>query len=88
MSHPAILPANGTCNRCNAPIAWVKTARGKNLPLDPEPSRSALEGNFGLDQYGVAHFVRDSARMKAFNPEGTRSEFPIYTSHLSSCPAE
>ena len=29
------LVPNGTCNRCNAPIAWVKTARGKNLPLDP-----------------------------------------------------
>jgi hypothetical protein len=80
------LEANGTCNRCNLPIAWVRTARGRNLPLDPEPSRSPLEGNFGLDQDGVAHFVRDAARMRAFTADGGRSEFPIFVAHFATCP--
>jgi hypothetical protein len=80
------LEPNGACNRCNAPVAWVRTAHGKNLPLDPDPSRSPLAGNFGLQQDGVAIFVRDSARMAAFPTGSTRSEFPIYVAHFATCP--
>ena len=80
------LVPNGTCTRCNAPVAWVKTAYGRNLPLDPEPSTSPLQGNFGLTQDGVALYVRDSARVRAF--DGTaRSEFPIYVAHFTTCAA-
>jgi hypothetical protein len=82
------LEPNGTCSRCNAPLVWVKTTHGRNLPLNPEPSRSALEGNFGLGRDGVAHYVRDSARMRAFDPSGTRSKFPIYIAHFATCTAE
>jgi hypothetical protein len=81
------LVANGACRTCGAPVTWVKTARGRNLPLDPEPSDNPHEGNFGLSTDGVAYFVRDAARMAAFNVEGTHSEFPIYIAHFATCPA-
>lgn len=84
----AALTPNGHCARCGAPVAWVKTVRGRNLPLDPEPSDSPLEGNFAIGHGGVAHYVRDSARMRAFNAEGTHSEFPIYVAHFASCAGE
>ena len=75
------LPASGTCTRCGASIAWVKTVKGRNLPLD-RAFQIPLEGNFGLAD-GVAYYVRDSARMRAF--KGTRSEFPIYVAHFATC---
>ena len=80
-----VLTPNGVCRRCDAPVAWVKTARGKKLPLDPEPSRSPLEGNFGLTQYGTALYVRDAARMAAFGADGASCEYPIYVAHFASC---
>lgn len=81
----AVLPVTGKCNRCSAPLAWVKTVYGRNLPLNPEPSRSPNQGNFGLCQDGVAIFVRDCARRAAFSEDGT-SEFPIYVAHFATCP--
>ncbi len=48
------LLASGTCTRCGASIAWVKTVKGRNLPLDCEPSQSPLEGDLGLAD-GVAY---------------------------------
>jgi hypothetical protein len=73
------------CRSCGKPVAWVKTARGRNLPLEPEPSRSAYEGNFGLSSDGVAYFVRDAARIAAFS--AGQSEFPIYIAHFATCTA-
>jgi len=85
-SRPATsLEPNGTCGRCGAALAWVKTCRGKSLPLEPSPSEDSLEGNFTLDDDGVAHYIRDSARMAAFTPDGTRSAFPIYIAHFATC---
>ena len=76
-----VLTPNGECRRCGAPVAWVKT----NLPLDPDPSHSPLEGNFGLTQYGTALYVRDAARMAAFGADGASCEHPIYVAHFASC---
>lgn len=28
------------CRRCKAPIRWVKTRKGKNMPIDDEPDPS------------------------------------------------
>jgi hypothetical protein len=81
---PAALVPNGACSSCGRPIRWVKTARGKNLPLNPEPSTSPHAGNFGLSHDEVAHYVRDSARRLAFHADGT-SEFPIYVAHFATC---
>lgn len=81
-----VLEANGSCRVCGAPVSWHKTARGKNLPLDLEPSGSPLAGNFGLDGRGIAYYVRDAARMRAFRLDGS-SEFPIYVAHFATCTA-
>ena len=35
----------GTCRSCGAPIVWVKTAKGKKMPLDREPNEA---GNITL----------------------------------------
>lgn len=28
---------NGTCRKCDAPVLWGKTHKGKSIALDPEP---------------------------------------------------
>jgi hypothetical protein len=63
----------------------VKTTRGKNLPLNLDPSDSPVEGNFGLNADRVAFYVRDAARMSAFRLDGS-CEVPIYIAHFATCP--
>lgn len=77
-----------SCSRCGAAIIWVKTARGKNLPLDPEPSTSPHEGNFVLRD-GVAVYVRDEHRKRQFGPAGEPrpGSEPVYIPHFATCPA-
>ena len=30
------------CKGCGREIRWIKTAKGKNMPLDPEPKKMVL----------------------------------------------
>jgi len=34
------MSGDSVCNRCGAPIVWLKTKSGKNIPVDPEDVRS------------------------------------------------
>lgn len=88
MSGAERLAAVSRCSRCGAYIAWVETAKGRNLPLDPDPSDSPLEGNFALRD-GVAVYVRDDYRMRQFSPSGERlpGSEPVYVAHFATCTA-
>ena len=81
------LVPNATCTGCRAPIVWVKTVRGKNLPLDPRPSCSPDAGNFGLTADGVALYVRDSARTESI-PSRRHQRLPDLRQPLRELPRE
>jgi hypothetical protein len=63
------------CRSCGAPVKWVKTANGKNMPLDPE---SCEDGNIIIK--GETAFVM-TAKEKANKKVG-----PRFKSHFATCP--
>jgi hypothetical protein len=67
----------GTCRRCGQAVRWVKTAKGKNMPLNPAPVTDDSRGAFTLAG-GVALYVRPDER-------GTHAE--VWESHFATCPA-
>jgi hypothetical protein len=74
--------APSSCSRCGAAIQWVKTAKGKSLPLDLQPSPSVAAGNFVLRD-GVAHYVSDEHRAQLVQ---TGDEL-VYIAHFATCAA-
>lgn len=62
------------CKSCGAPIQWVKTDRGKAMPLDPEPVPG---GNVVVSkepgEEPVAHVCEPN-------------EHSAYVSHFATCP--
>ncbi|MGH3476019.1 MAG: hypothetical protein ACRDQD_04190 [Nocardioidaceae bacterium] len=66
-----------TCRSCGAPIQWAKTAMGKAMPLDAEPSPN---GNVHLHgDVAVVLVADDIGRVRA---TGAR----LYLSHFVTCP--
>lgn len=60
-----MIPKQPTCRSCGAPIKWVKTAKGKNMPLDLKSEEKRIvvvgagaKGEFGyiVDTY-LSHFA-------------------------------
>jgi len=67
--------------RCGAPVLWVRSARGKNLPLDPEPVNDPERGGFVLVDE-VAHYVQAGKRAGIL-ADGQE----IWEAHFATCPA-
>lgn len=68
------------CKSCDAEIIWVKTEKGKSMPIDAEPS---VEGQFlkvRVDENGTKHVQYLGEREAA---DCTR---PLYLSHFATCP--
>lgn len=65
----------GNCRACGAPILWVKSVKGRTMPLNVAPVE---DGNVTLDKDGVA----------TVHPPGTMfyEDEVRYTSHFSTCP--
>ncbi len=61
------------CRSCGATIWWVKTTRGKAMPIDPVET---TEGNINLCE-GVAHVL---------GPIEQEPGKAYYTSHFATCP--
>jgi hypothetical protein len=59
------------CKACGASVLWVKTAEGRSIQVDPDPTE---KGNLALDRQGV---VRPA-------PYGSMD--PKYRSHFLVCP--
>ncbi len=71
-----------TCRSCGAPIRWAKTAAGKRMPLDVEPTR---DGNVQLGWVGgeqVAIVLTREADRAGCLVDG----IPLYLSHFVTCP--
>lgn len=60
------------CKACGEEMRWAKTAAGKSIPLDPDPTSA---GNIVLED-GVAVVLPDPAKY-----DGEK-----YTSHFATCP--
>ncbi len=68
------LQADGKCSKCGAAIAWVKTQKGKNCPLNPEVAPDG-RGNFTIED-GIAVYVKDEQR---------EENAPIFEAHFATC---
>lgn len=69
------------CRSCDAEVRWVKTAAGKWMPLDVEPS---ADGNVQLCMVGgeeVATVLGAGDRAAA-----QLEQIPLYVSHFATCP--
>jgi len=71
----------GLCSSCGSYIVWVRTERGKVMPLDPwadDGGRFCVRNDF-RDASGrrVVHYVRDEEL------EGNTR--PLYRSHFETC---
>lgn len=64
-----------TCKSCAAPIHWVKTTSGKNIPLD---AVEVSDGNIVRQPDGRARVYRPGAEI----PPGLSR----YKTHLATCP--
>lgn len=72
------MSGSSTCRDCGRPIVWAKTARGKNLPLDPNPMAS---GELELVATGTEN-GRVVFAVRAAAPDATKG----YRCHFESCP--
>jgi hypothetical protein len=63
------------CRSCGAAIIWMKTAAGKRMPIDAEPSE---KGNIVL--------VEDKGNFEQFDLISYAKPGPRYTSHFATCP--
>ena len=69
------------CRSCDAEVRWVKTAAGKWMPLDVEPS---AEGNVQLCMVGgeeIATVLGAGDRAAA-----QLEQISLYVSHFVTCP--
>ena len=68
------------CARCKQPLRWVRTERGKRMPLNPDP---VPDGNVAIvDGVVVVLAPAVLSRMRA---EGL-DKLELYKSHFATCP--
>lgn len=84
--HPEkMVPHVSLCGVCRAEVVWVRTEKGKSMPIDVEPggdpdkARFRKERTVRVDQkiIGVVHFVR--------NNEIEANTRPLYCCHFETC---
>lgn len=69
------------CRSCDAEIRWAKTAAGKRMPLDPEPSQkgNVQIGHVGGEEIAIVVGPADAVAAQAAGVE-------LYLSHFVTCP--
>lgn len=73
------LQPNGECRSCGAPIAWVTTQDGQNVPVDLKPIGA------GLVTVHTRNGRRYEGRVEGFGPKATG--IPRYQNHHLGCTA-
>jgi Family of unknown function (DUF6083) len=73
--------STGRCRSCGARVKWVKTTRGRNMPLNPEPADRTMvvggePGNVVLRE-GIAHVLGEG---RSIEPGET-----MRVPHFASC---
>lgn len=67
-----------TCKTCRAPMRWVKTEKGKNMPVDEKPTEN---GPFVLVP------DTDPPEVEWLSPRARSNHpGPFFTSHFETCP--
>lgn len=61
------------CQSCARKILWVKTLKGKTMPVDAEPAEN---GNLDIS----------SGKAVVIKPGEYLPGIPLYTSHFATCP--
>lgn len=72
------------CRWCGAPIRFIRTVRGKTMPVDAEPVPYVFDANgpnYYLDEEG--HLIHGSPLQEGENEETDLG----YVSHFATCPA-
>jgi len=73
------------CRSCGAAIIWTKTQKGKNMPVDAEPSSA---GNYVLQVHLVE--PREDApaplTVRLANDAAATYTGPKHQSHFETCP--
>ncbi len=86
-SHTIVdVPHLSECNACGEEIMWVRTEKGKSMPIDAEPGGNADKARFvklrtmrvdgkivGVVRYLWGRELEDNTR-------------PLYASHFDTCP--
>ena len=81
MSQLARLSRTTTCRGCGKPIAFIKSANGKSIPVDPEPICFMPEE--GLDKF----VLMDGTVQRGRALEEADKTAIGYRSHFATCPA-
>lgn len=68
------------CRYCHETIAWVKTRQGKNMPIDPEPSKEGTLIIQGED-------TDRPLALKMSREARSRYSGPLWVCHFDSCEA-
>jgi len=77
------------CKRCGAPMVWVKTEKGKNMPLDPESTEAGkfvpvIMATMGDGVRKAVPIAKpEDGCLVMYMPGSSR---PRYTSHFQTCP--
>lgn len=71
------------CRGCGAPIDWIKTTEGRNMPIDPEPV-------FIIEGGGTDRFVTDEGAVvlgRVARPDEESAALPVgFVPHWKTCP--
>jgi hypothetical protein len=67
------------CRDCGGTIVWVRTAKGKNMPIDPQPVEGGRVVLRGSGDERVARVLGRSTR--------PLPDEPRFESHFATCPA-
>lgn len=70
-----------TCRSCGAEINWIKTKRGKNMPVDPEEVEWGDAENNDVLVSELGDVVHVSREIRDPHPN-----LRYYISHFATCP--
>lgn len=71
----------GYCKGCGRPVYWVKTKRGKVMPVNTLPAR------FWYNPYGRYKLMTVTGEIVSCDLTGKGKESGVgYTSHFATCP--
>lgn len=70
-----------TCRSCDAPILWGATAKGRRIPLDPEP---VAGGNLELERLVTP--IASVLRVRYVAKEDIHPDIARHVTHFATCP--
>ena len=72
------------CSKCGEPMIWTRTRKGKNMPVDAEPSG---DGSFYLIEPEQRGQENDGKIAAVWVPEDNRAtRADLHTAHFATCP--